>query len=221
MPIRVTVDIIVFSVKRGRLEVLLIERRNNPFKGVPALPGGFVEENESLEQAAVRELSEETNVKNVFVKQIGAYGDVKRDPRGRTISIAFIALVDSDKFELKSTEDAKNARWVFVEEAETLAFDHSKILADAIKELRYEIQTTNIAAQLMPEKFTLTELQKVYETILGTELDKRNFRKKISYLNLVVPTKMQRMEGAHRPAVLYRFRDSEYKILKDKMHVFT
>ncbi len=218
--ILLTVDIIVFSVKKGLLQVLLIQRKNPPFEGMRALPGGFVEDDESLEQAALRELQEETNVKDIFIKKLTAYGDVKRDPRGRVVSVAFMALIDAEKFKLKSTADASKAAWLNVDEVKSLAFDHIKIIKDSAAELRYEIQTTNIAAQLLPERFTLAELQGLYESILGRGLDKRNFRKRIKALGMLQGTRDTRMEGAHRPARLYRFKQKEYHTLKDKIHIF-
>lgn len=218
--IKVAVDIIVFTVIKENLNVLLIKRKYDPFKGQYAIPGGFVKDDESLEQAAARELQEETNVKNIFMKKLTAYGAVNRDPRGRVISIAYIALVDSEKFNLKATTDALKAKWVRVDEIKELGFDHITILQDCLKELRHDIQTTNIAAQLLPKRFTLTELQRLYEKILNKLLDKRNFRKKIKELNVLKATSETRMEGAHRPAQLHEFKDRSFQTLKDKMQIF-
>ncbi len=218
--ILVAVDAVVFTVKSNELYVLLIKRRNPPFKGQYALPGGFVVDNESLEKAALRELEEETGVKDIFIKKLTAYGDVNRDPRGRVITVVFMAVIDSEKFNLRATADAMKAEWVNSNEVKKLAFDHNKILIESLAELKFEIQTTNIVAQLLPEKFTLTEMQKLYEIILGRELDKRNFRKKIRALGILQPTRETKMEGAHRPAVLYKFRSRDYKALREKMHVF-
>ena len=216
----IAADIVVFTVSRGILQVLLIKRKNPPFKGQFALPGGFVEIDESLEEAAVRELEEETGVKDIFIKKLTAYGDVNRDSRGRVVSIAFMALIDSEKFNLESKGDAMEAQWINANQIKSLAFDHMQILSDALSELRYEIQTTNIAAQILPEKFTLTELQELYERILDEKLDKRNFRKRIKALGILIVTRETKMEGAHRPALLYRFRSRDYKPLKDRIHVF-
>ncbi len=218
--IHIAADIVVFTVSKGVLQVLLIRRKNPPFKGQFALPGGFVEIDESLEEAALRELEEETGVRGIFIKKIAAYGDVSRDPRGRIVSIAFMALIDSEKFRLESKVDAMEAQWVSVSSIRNLAFDHMKILNDALSELRFEIQTTNIAAQILPEKFTLTELQELYERVMGEKLDKRNFRKRIKALDILASTRETKMEGAHRPALLYRFRSRSYRALKDRIHVF-
>ena len=215
---QVAVDAVVFSVINNQLKVLLIKRKKQPFVGKFALPGGFVEENEDFIDAAKRELEEETNVKNIFLRQLGAYGKPTRDPRGRVIAIAFLALIRADQ-NLKATDDAAEAKWFTVNKLPELAFDHSKIILDATKELRYEIQTTNIALQILPKRFTLTQLQKLYELVMNVELDKRNFRKKIKQLDILKETSQTVMEGAHRPAVLYMFKDQEYKAFKEKMHV--
>jgi 8-oxo-dGTP diphosphatase len=218
--ISVAVDIAVFTIIKGSLKVLLIRRKNEPFKGMYALPGGFLEKDENLEQAAARELEEETNVKGIFLKQLHAWGDVKRDPRGRVVSVSFMALIDSEKFRLVATSDAEAAAWISIYELPKLAFDHDKIIKDALNELRFDIQTTNIALQILPKKFTLTELQKAYEVILDTKLDKRNFRKRMKALDILKTTKESRMEGAHRPALLYEFREKKYSPIKEKINVF-
>ncbi|MFC1732285.1 NUDIX domain-containing protein [candidate division KSB1 bacterium] len=218
--IAVTADIAVFTIIKDDLKVLLIRRKNPPFKGSYALPGGFVENDENLEVAAARELQEETNVKGIFLKQLSAYGDVGRDPRGRIVTVSFMALIDSDKFKLIATSDAEAAAWFSIYELPNLAFDHKKILDDTLSELRYEIQTTNIAFQLLPKKFTLTELQKAYEVILDTQLDKRNFRKRVDALGILKPLAESKMEGAHRPAKLYSFKEKKYSTLKEKINVF-
>lgn len=220
--INVAVDIVVFTVISGQLHILLIRRGKEPFYGEYALPGGFVEDDESLENAALRELSEETNVKNIFIKKLTAYGDVKRDPRCRIITIAFMALIDAEKFKVEAHahHDAILAEWKHVHSVKKLAFDHNKILENALDELRYEVQTTNIAAQLLPEKFTLGELQALYETIIGESIDKRNFRKRLKALDILVATSEIKMDGAHRPALLYKFKSKRYQPLKDKIHVF-
>jgi 8-oxo-dGTP diphosphatase len=218
--ISVAVDIVVFTIKNGDLKVLLIRRKNDPFKGNYALPGGFVEQDENLEDAAARELEEETNVKGIFLKQLHAWGDIGRDPRGRIVSISFMALIDSDKFNLISTSDAEAAAWSSIYSLPKLAFDHKKVIEDALSELRFETQTTNIALQLLPKRFTLTEMQKAYEVILDTRLDKRNFRKRIDALEILKLTNESKMEGAHRPAKLYSFKEQRYSPIKEKMHVF-
>lgn len=219
-PMRVAVDAVVFTVMHDDLKVLLIKRKNPPFRGKHALPGGFVEENEELEDAVKRELTEETNISRIYLHQLGAYGGVKRDPRGRVLSVAYLALISPDQ-ELRSTADALGAEWHSVDNLRELAFDHKQIIEDTLKELRFEIQTTNIAVQILPSKFTLSELQHLYELVLKKELDKRNFRRRIKELGVLKELKETKMEGAHRPAQLYTFKDKNYQLLKDRIHVFT
>ncbi len=209
----VTVDAVVFTILHNELKLLLIRRKNPPFKGQYALPGGFVDVNEDIEQAALRELEEETGVKNIFLKPMKAFGKPGRDPRGRTITMPYIALINSERYVLKSADDAELARWFSVYELPELAFDHRAIIETALEKLKRLIQYTSIAFQIMPEKFTLTELQKAYEVVLDQKLDKRNFRKKIEELRLLKPLNETRMEGAHRPAQLYCFRERKYRPL--------
>lgn len=218
--IKVAVDAVVFSIVNEDLKVLLIRRNKAPFKGKYALPGGFVEHHENLEQAVKRELAEETNVKNVFLQQLGAYGELERDPRGRIVSIAFLALISPDQ-KLVSTKDAVGAEWHSTDDLDDIAFDHEKIIEDSLKQLRYELQTTNIALQILPREFTLSELQHLYELVLKLPLDKRNFRRRIKELSILKKISGAKMEGAHRPAQLYAFKEREYKALKEKIHVFT
>lgn len=216
---QVAVDAVVFTCQRSMLQVLLIRRKKEPFKEKYALPGGFIEPGETAEEAVLRELQEETGVKNIFLKQLKAYTEPQRDPRGRVLSIAYIALISPDQ-DLVAASDALAAEWVSITKLPTLAFDHRIILADALRELRIEIQTTNIAAQILSKKFTLTEMQQLYEIILNTALDKRNFRKRIFQLDILKECAETKMEGAHRPAQLYSFITSKYAPLREKMHAF-
>ena len=216
---RIAVDAVVFSVINDELKILLIKRKFPPFKDQYALPGGFVQDNENFREAVGRELKEETNVKDVFLKQLKAYGDVKRDPRGRVISVAFLALISPDQ-KLEASTDAYDAQWYSASMLPELAFDHDKIINYALFQLKYEIQTTNVAFQILPNRFTLTQLQKLYESILGKELDKRNFRKRIKELDLLRATRETFMEGAHRPARLYEFKEKEYENIGEKINVF-
>ncbi|MFH1511379.1 MAG: NUDIX domain-containing protein [Candidatus Woesearchaeota archaeon] len=218
--IALTVDAVVFTILQTQLKILLIKRKYGPFKGRFALPGGFVRLDENLEQAVRRELEEETGVRNIFLKKLHAFGDVNRDPRGRTVTIPFLAIINAEKISLRATTDAELARWYSVYELPALAFDHKQIIDDALKELRFEIQLTNIAYQLLPQKFTLSELQKAYEIVLDKSIDKRNFRKRMNSLGILKPLRETRMEGAHRPAQLYDFQEKKYTFLRDKINVF-
>lgn len=203
----VTVDVVIFTVQERDLKVLLVSRGKWPFAGRWALPGGFVLEEEGLDDAALRELREETGVKNVFLEQLHTFGDPGRDPRTRVITVAYYALVSSQDLALHPDTDAEAAGWWSVYKLPPLAFDHDRIVARALSRLRERILDTNVAFQLMPEKFTLTALQATYEVILNRQLDKRNFRKKILTSEVLEETGETWMEGRHRPARLYRFRE--------------
>lgn len=204
--IRVTVDIVVFTIQQQRLKVLLIQRGIPPFKGQYALPGGFVLANETLDAAAFRELREETGTENLYLEQLYTFGDPKRDPRGRVVTVSFYALVPSDQSPLIAGTDAAAAGWFPVDELPPVAFDHHTIIEYAISRLRNKLEYTTVGFELLPKKFTLTALQVLHEAILGRALDKRNFRRKILALGLVKATK--EMEAAGRkPARLYCFRN--------------
>ncbi len=210
----VTVDIVLFTILNNDLKVLLIKRGSEPFKNVRALPGGFVRINESLNKAAIRELKEETNVSNVYLEQLYTFGNPKRDPRGRVVTIAYYALINAENLQLKATTDAKEAEWFSVYQLPKLAFDHKYIINYALQRLRNKLVYTTIAFQLLPKKFTLTQLQKVYETIFNKTFDKRNFRKKILSLGLLKDINELTKGVAHRPAKLYSF-TKKHKELED------
>jgi 8-oxo-dGTP diphosphatase len=204
--IKVAVDIVVFTVHEQTLKVLLIERGIDPFKGLYALPGGFVLADETLEQAAFRELVEETGTKDVYLEQLYTFGDPERDPRGRVVTVAYYALVPTDKSPLLAGTDAAAAGWYAVSALPELAFDHAKIVAYAVDRLRNKLEYTNVGFQLLPAKFTLSALQALHEAILGKALDKRNFRRKILGLGLVQAAKEMQATG-RKPAQLFCFRD--------------
>ena len=203
----VTVDITIFTVRNDQLQVLLIKRALEPFQGEWALPGGFVEMDESLEQAAERELREETGVSGVYLEQLFSFGEPKRDPRERVITIAYYALMPSDTVELKAASDAEGVGWFGVDKLPELAFDHHDILDMALERLKAKLEYSTIALQLMPASFTLTELQHVYELIAREAIDKRNFRKRILAFDVIELTGEEKREGPHRPAKLYRVID--------------
>ncbi|MGH2638894.1 MAG: NUDIX hydrolase [Rhabdochlamydiaceae bacterium] len=201
----VTVDVIMMSLRQGDLHVLLIKRRSWPFEGMWAIPGGFVNMNESLETAAKRELREETGVEDVYLEQLYTFGDPGRDPRTRVITVVYFALLDSERLQVRAADDAIEVEWYSVYKLPPLAFDHSKILNYALERLRGKLEYTTIAFNLLPEQFTLRELQRVYEIILHRHLDKRNFRKKVLSTGILEDTGEKKMEVTHRPARLYRF----------------
>ena len=202
----VTVDLVIFTIAEDDLKVLLIRRGQEPFKGRWALPGGFVEIDESLEEAAARELKEEVGVTNVYLEQLYTFGDTKRDPRGRVISVSYFALVDAERQRIVAASDAADAKWRSVFAPPELAFDHAKILDYAVWRLRNKIEWTTVGYELLPKKFTLSELQRVYEIILQRPVDKRNFRKKILSQGQIIELNETRGDVAHRPARLYSFR---------------
>lgn len=203
----VTVDIVVFTVQSGRLAALLIRRAGWPHAGKWALPGGFVGIDESLKRAAWRELREETGLSAAYLEQLGAFGRPDRDPRERVITVVYIALAPVDRLELQAGSDAKDARLFNVDELPELAFDHARIVGRAIERLRERLDTAGVARRLMPESFTLSELQRACEAVSGRRIDKRNFRKKLASLDMVEATGEMRQDGAHRPAKLFRVRD--------------
>src|SRR5712671_6630614 len=211
-----TVDCVVFGFDEGELKVLLIERALVPFKGKWALPGGFVRVDETLDEAARRELEEDAGLKNVFLEQLYTFGGVDRDPRERVVSVAYYALVKLSEHEAKAATDAANARWFVVSKAPRLAFDHAEILSLALARLKGKVRYQPIGFELLPPKFTLSQLQHLYEAVLGTELDKRNFRKKVLGFDLLVPLKETQMAGRHRPAQLFRFDTDKYEKLKKR-----
>lgn len=205
----VTTDIVIFSIIGEALQVLLIERGKDPFKGQWALPGGFVRAGESVTQCARRELAEETGVVDVYLEQLYSFGAVDRDPRERVITVAYFALVPLGKTDIRAASDARDARWFAVAGVPKLAFDHREILRLAHDRLIAKLGYSTIALQMMPPEFTLSQLQAVYEIIRGQPLDKRNFRKSILALDVLAETGNKRTEGAHRPAKLYRVAQSD------------
>jgi len=207
----VTVDIALFTVAGSvndlRLQVLLVERDERPWQGMWALPGGFVRENEDLDAAAVRELDEETGIPTATLEQVEAVGTPGRDTRGHIITIVYVGMTAGDRHSLKARGDARQARWFDVSASKPLpelAFDHSELLRRALQHLRRRLAEAPVCFELLPQTFTLSELQALTEAILGYPLDRRNFRRKVVETGLVAPADGLR-EGSHRPAQLFRF----------------
>lgn len=207
-----SVDCVVFGLD-SHLKVLLIERGLDPFKGSWALPGGFVEMDESLDEAARRELEEETGLRNIFLEQLYTFSAPNRDPRDRVVSAAHYALVRLSDHRLQAATDATDARWFDVCQLPTLAFDHAEILQMAKERLQGKVRYQPIGFELLPKQFTLRQLQQLYEVVLERELDKRNFRKKI--LSMEILKELDEFESgvAHRAARLYRFDKTNYQKL--------
>lgn len=199
----VTVDIVLFTIRDRRLQVLLIRRLAKPFANRYALPGGFVLEKESVETAAVRELREETGVDKVYLEQLYTFGEPNRDPRGRVITVAYYALVPQTQ-SIHAGTDAADAAWFPVDELPPLAFDHRRIIEYAHMRIRNKLNYTSVGFELLPAKFTLTELQLVHEAIMGEAIDKRNFRRKINQQGIVKPLK-EWVQTGRKPAQLYKF----------------
>lgn len=212
--ILVTVDNIIFTITEEKVQILLIKRLVDPFRWEWALPGGFVLENETLAEAAHRELAEETSVKNAYLEQLYTFSEVKRDPRWRTISCAYMALISRENMTIKAWSDAAEAKFFDIKKLPKLAFDHKKIVEYAIQRLKWKMEYTNVAQYILPKKFTLRQLQDVYEAILDQKIDVRNFRKKIDKLWLVKETGEKEIGVQYRPAKLYTFIDKNLKIVE-------
>lgn len=209
-----SVDVVIFSLRHNALHVLLIRRAAPPFKGKWAIPGGFVEPNESLEEAARRELQEETDLADVYVEQLYTFGEPKRDPRGRVVTVAYFALVPED-VRARAGDDAAEADWHPVDQLPELAFDHTEIVGYALQRLRYKLEYTSVGFELLPNEFTLTDLQTAYEIVLGETLDKRNFRRRILEAEVLAETSRYREgEGQGRPARLYRYKKNAVTSVK-------
>jgi 8-oxo-dGTP diphosphatase len=198
----VAVDVVILTVRDHRLEVLLIKREHWPYEGMWAIPGCFVQPDESLEDAARRKLEEETGARDMYLEQLYTFGDPQRDPRTRVITVVYYALLRPDQLRLPGADTARLCEMYRLPE---LAFDHAAILDYTLQRLRGKLEYTTIGFQLLAHEFTLSELQDVYEGILNRPLDKRNFRKKLLLTRIVEPTPHVRMGKQHRPARLYRF----------------
>lgn len=208
----VTTDSVVFGFDGRELHLLLIERGGEPYKGCWALPGGFVRMNETVEEGAMRELAEETNVRDVFLEQYHVFSSVDRDPRERVITVAFIALVRKSDYRLLAGDDAARASWFLADELPVLAFDHNEIIDMGREKLREMLRTKPVAFRLLDKKFSMAELQRLYEVINGTQYDRRNFSRKVISSGLVHGIgafAAAAMPG--RPAEMYTFDEEAYE----------
>jgi 8-oxo-dGTP diphosphatase len=210
-----TVDCVVFGLDEEDLKVLLVQRDLPPFEGRWALPGGFVNVGEDLETAARRELEEETGITlaKLYLEQLYTFGDPDRDPREHVVSVAHYALVKLSDHRVRAATDARNAAWFATSDLPTLAFDHDRVVATALTRLKGKVRYQPIGFELLPPKFTLSQLQRLYETVLETALDKRNFRKKILAMGLLEELDEIQQDVAHRAARLYRFDRQKYREL--------
>ena len=216
----VTADCVVFGLDEGELKLLLIKRLMDPFKDRWALPGGFVKMDEDLDRAARRELQEETGVRDLYLEQLGAFGRTDRDPRERVITVAYFAIINLFEHELSAASDAAEAAWFSTEDLPSLAFDHAEIVGKALERLQAKIRTHPLAFEFLPEKFTLSQLQRLYETILCESLDKRNFRRKILGTGVLQALDEYQMDVSHRAARYYRFDREAWEAKQDDGYRF-
>ena len=215
-----SVDNVIFGFEGENLKVLLIKRKQEPYRGEWALPGDIVQPEWNLDEGARNVLKQLTGIENVYLEQVHSFGDVNRHPRGRVITIAYYSLIKISDVDIKPASFAEKVEWKDINSIENLAFDHYEIVQTCLKRLRLNIKLRPLGFELLPEKFTLTELQKLYESILEQELDKRNFRKKILSMNILKYHNELQTGVAHRPAKLYSFDDEKYKEAKENGFIF-
>ncbi len=210
----IAADTVIFTVKEEELNVLLVKTNKAPFKGQWAAPGGLVKPDESVDSAAKRHLRTATGIGDVYLEQLYTFGRVDRDPFGRVVSVAYFALIPWRDFRRNGAGRRADIQWRGVSRLPGLAYDHGEMIRCAVERLKAKIEYTNIAYSLLPPRFTLTELQRIYEIILGRELDKRNFRKKIVSLKIVQKTGDAVSGKAHRPAALYEFTTRDIRMAR-------
>jgi 8-oxo-dGTP diphosphatase len=218
--IKLSVDAVVFGYEEGNISVLLIKRKYEPYKGQWAIPGGFVLNDESLETAVERELHEETGIKINYLEQLYTFGNPTRDPRGRVVSIAYFGLVRPNAFKIFASTDAEQAQWFNINELPELCFDHQDIINAAIERLQGKITYEPIGFELLDKKFPFSDLEKLYTTLLGRGIDRRNFRKKILGLNVLDELQEKVSKGSGRPANLFQFNPKRYFQLKKEGIIF-
>lgn len=215
-----TTDCVVFGLDETDLKILLIQRDIAPFEGKWALPGGFIRVGESVDACARRELQEETGLCDIYLEQLSTFGAPDRDPREHVVTVAYYALVNLIEHPPQAATDARNAAWFALDDIPKLAFDHDTILTAARERLRGKVRYQPIGFELLPEKFTLTQLQRLYEIILETPIDKRNFRKKVLKYGILDETDEVEQDVAHRAARLYRFNKKHYQKMKKEGILF-
>lgn len=200
----------IFTIDKGKLKILLVKRKNNPYQGHWALTGGALYNDEDLEDGLNREIYEKTGLEHIEVKLANIFGKKNRSPVMRMVAVTYIGIIDASKVEIaKSTLKTSNAEWFSIDEVPHLAYDHNEIIADAIKKLKEEILKTDLLKVFFPNGFTLPELQKVYESILEKKLDRRNFRKKILNMDMIIPTEEEKIFEGKKKAKIYIFKEKE------------
>lgn len=210
-----SVDCVIFGFKDEKLKVLLIKRKNEPEKGLMALPGDFLDEKVSIYDSAKNTLKELTHLENIYLEQIRAFGEIARYPGKRVITISYYALINIEHYTPQAGSSAEKLEWCNVNKLPSLAFDHKEIITIAHKRLKRRVRNEPVGFNLLPEKFSLTNLQQLYEAILQTELNKRNFRTKINQMKLLIDTGKKQENVAHKPAKLYCFDENIYENLKE------
>ena len=206
----VAIDCIVFGFRNGELKLLIQKRNFEPFQGVWSLMGGFVREDEDLDDAARRVCNELTGLKDVYVRQVGAYGKVDRDPGARVVSVAYCVLIDIDRYN-EQLNMSNNSYWENINTLPEMFFDHKDMIADALRLLQRKISREPVGFNLLPPLFTLTQLQALHEAILGEKIDKRNFRKRVGDMTFIEKTDQIDKTGSRKGAFLYRFNNREYR----------
>lgn len=218
-PLALATDCVIFGFDGGELKLLLTEREKEPFKNKWALPGGFVFPKETTEACAERILKEKTGISKVFIEQLYTFSEVERDPRERIISVAYYALVNKQSYKLIAGRDTLKAEWFGLSELPELAFDHGEIVALAVQRLKGKVSYQPVGFELLDEKFTLSQLQAVCESILGMEIDKRNFRKKVLGMGVLQESGEKEKNVPHKAAMLYRFDKGAYEAkIKEGFH---
>ncbi len=212
--IKVAVDAVVFGYSENTLQVLLIKQRFGEAKGKWSLPGGFVLNDESLDQAVKREMKEETGLRTNFLEQLYSFGAVNRDNRFRVVTVAYLGLVNPKNYTLSPTTDASDAKWFPVKSIPRLAFDHKKIITLGLNRLRSKLNYQPVGFELLRSQFSFSELEQLYQTILEKSIDRRNFRKKILSFGLLDDTGILERGNSGRPAKLYSFNKKQYKLLE-------
>ena len=207
----VSVDCIIFGFEKGSLKLLLLKRSFEPAKGQWSLMGGFVQKNESVDEAAQRVLKELTGLENVYMEQVGTYGEIHRDPGERVISVAYSALININEYD-KELVARYNASWTDMNAIPPLIFDHHDMVERALAWIRKKASSEPVGFELLPELFTLTQLQSLYEAIYGKPIDKRNFRKQIAMMDYIEKTDLIDKTGSKRGAALYRFNEKTYRL---------
>lgn len=216
----VSIDCVIFGFEKASLEILLVKRARKPHQGRWALPGGFIKKEELVDAAANRILFETTGINNIYLEEIAVFDGVDRFPYWRVFTIGHFALVSPENYSLSAGVDTTEVKWVKIDELPKLPFDHQKIIDVALTKLRTRVRYRPIGFELLPEKFTLPQLQKLYEAILGKNLDKRNFRKKINKVDLIRKLKEKESNSKTRAAYLYKFDKHNYNKLKERGFIF-